>query len=124
MARNIGVQVAEKRDLREAMIYLAQFGISNSMAAKIYKRYKTDLYRIFKENPYKLAEDIRGIGFKTADEIADKAGIAKNAPGRIRGGIIYCLGQNELNGNTCMDKSELRTNCAELMNLSEEEVEN
>ena len=124
MARNIGVQVAEKRDLREAMIYLAQFGISNSMAAKIYKRYKTDLYRIFKENPYKLAEDIRGIGFKTADEIADKAGIAKNAPGRIRGGIIYCLGQNELNGNTCMDKSELRTTCAELMNLSEEEVEN
>lgn len=124
MAASIGAQVEEKRDLREAMIFLTQYGISNTLAAKIYKRYKTDLYRIFKENPYKLAEDIRGIGFKTADEIADKAGIARNAPGRIRGGILYCLSQNELNGNTCMNKDDLMNSCAEMMGISADEVAN
>ena len=64
MALEIGVQVLEKRDLREAVMFLSEYGISDSMAIKIYNRYKGDIYRIFRENPYKLAEEIRGIGFQ------------------------------------------------------------
>lgn len=74
-AMDIAVQIEEKKDMREALIYLQQYGISNTLAVKIFDTYGQELYGIMKENPYRLAEDINGVGFKIADEIAAKIGI-------------------------------------------------
>ena len=122
MARDIGVQIIEKRDLREAVIFLSQYGISDSMALKIYNRFKGDLYAIFRENPYKLADEIRGIGFKTADEIATKAGIPEDSPDRIGCGILYVLNNYAADGNTFMSKEKLVEEAAGLLKVSEEKV--
>lgn len=91
MAREIAVQVEEKKDLREALVYLGQYGISNTLAVKIYETYGMELYGVMKENPYRLAEDIHGVGFKMADEIAARIGIHTDSDYRIRSGILYTL---------------------------------
>lgn len=93
-AREIAVQMEEKKDLREALVYLQQFGITNALAVKIYDTYGSTLYGIMKENPYKLAEDINGVGFKTVDEIAGKIGIHTDSDFRIRSGLLYILLQS------------------------------
>lgn len=90
-AREIAVQMEEKRDLRDAMVYLQQYGITNTLAVKIYDAYGPDLYSILKENPYRLAEDINGVGFKLADELAARIGIRSDSDFRIRSGIFYTL---------------------------------
>ena len=90
-ARDIAEQLLEKRDMREIMLYLQQFGISNTMAIKIYNTYGMSVYHVLKENPYRLAEDVDGIGFKIADEIASKVGILVDSDYRIRSGIMYIL---------------------------------
>lgn len=92
-AMEIAVQMEEKKELREALVYLQQFGISNALAVKIYDAYGMDIYGILKENPYKIAEDISGVGFKRADEIASKTGIRMDSEYRIRSGIMYTLMQ-------------------------------
>lgn len=74
-AQEIAEQTEEKRELRQAMIFLQNYGISLTLAVKIYQTYQLDMYRIIQENPYKLAEDVTGVGFKIADEIAHKVGI-------------------------------------------------
>ncbi len=122
MAAEIGVRVLEKRELREAMLYLSDYGISNSLAVKIYNRYKAELYDVFQKNPYRLAEDIDGIGFKTADEIAEKSGISKNSPQRIRGGLFYILSQNVQEGNTYMPMEKLLESAEELLEITREEA--
>lgn len=91
MAREIAVQMEEKKDLREAFVYLGKYGISNALAVKIYNTYGMELYGIMKENPYRLAEDISGVGFKMADEIAARIGIHTDSDFRIRSGILYTL---------------------------------
>ena len=123
MAMEIGVQVLEKRDLREAVTFLVQYGISDSMALKIYNRYKGDLFRIFRENPYKLVGEIRGIGFMTADEIAGKNGIPSDSPDRIDCGILYCLSAGAGEGNTFMPKKTLLSKACELLKLSADKIE-
>ena len=90
-ARSIAVQFEEKREMRGATIFLQEYGISNQLAVKIYKTYGMDLYTIVKENPYQMAEDIQGVGFKIADDIARKSGLQMDSPNRIRAGIIYVL---------------------------------
>lgn len=90
-AMEIAVQIEEKKDMREALIYLQQYGISNTLAVKIFDTYGQELYGIMRENPYRLAEDISGIGFKIADEIAAKIGIHTDSDYRIRSGILYTL---------------------------------
>ncbi len=90
-AQEIAVQMEEKRDLRDALVYLQQYGISNTLAIKIYNTYGMNLYGVLKENPYKLAEDIVGVGFKMADELAEKIGIHTDSDYRIRSGIFYTL---------------------------------
>ena len=87
-AREIAIQMEEKKDLREALVYLQQFGISNTLAVKIYDTYGMKLYNVMKENPYQLAEDINGVGFKIADEIAAKIGIHTDSDYRIRSGVL------------------------------------
>ena len=75
MAMSIGEQMEEKRDMRQAMMFLQDYGVSMNLAAKIYREYGPAMYGIIKQNPYKLADDIPGVGFKMADEIAARAGI-------------------------------------------------
>ena len=99
-AREIAVQMEEKKDLREALVYLQQYGISNTLAVKIYDTYGMELYGIMKENPYKLAEDISGVGFRIADEIASRIGIHTDSDYRIRSGILYTLLQAVRSGGS------------------------
>ena len=117
MAQKIGSQVAEKRDMREAMIYLQRYGITLNLAAKIFKRYGSDLYRIMEKNPYRLAEDITGVGFKIADEIAMKAGIRSDSDFRIRSGIFYILQQALTSGHVYLPQEEVLTRTRELLGI-------
>ena len=91
MARDIALQVEEKKDMRKAMIYLQKYGVSTTLAAKIYKYYGQNTFRVLEENPYQMADHIQGIGFKTADEIAMHIGIHTDSDYRIRSRIIYTL---------------------------------
>jgi len=106
-AMDIALQMAEKREMRNAMIFLQQFGISDNLAVKIYNTYGERIYKVIKENPYQLSDDIAGVGFKTADEIAGKVGIQIDSDYRIKSGIYYALLQSALDGNTYLPVDEL-----------------
>lgn len=116
-AREIALQMIEKKDMREAFVFLQRYGISNTLAVKIYNRYGMDLYSVMNENPHRLAEDIEGIGFKIADEIAAKIGIHTDSDYRIRSGILYVLLQAAADGHTCLPEELLRERTAELLML-------
>lgn len=90
-AREIAEQVFEKRDMRDALLFLAGFNIPNTLAIRIWQQYGPDIYRIVKENPYRLADDIKGVGFRTADEIARKAGFLADSKFRISSAMLYVL---------------------------------
>lgn len=79
--------------MRQAMMFLQQFGISLTLAVKVYQAYGAKIYSIIRENPYRLADDIQGVGFRIADEIASRAGIRADSDFRIRSGILYALQQ-------------------------------
>ena len=123
IAREIAVQFEEKREMRNAMMFLQQYGISNQMAVKIYQHYGPEMYGVLKENPYRLAEDITGIGFKLADEIATRAGIAGDCDFRVKAGIIYTLGQASQAGHIYVPWEVLLQRAAELLYLSAEDLE-
>lgn len=116
-AREIAVAVCEKRDAREAMTFLQKYGISNTLAIRIYESYGTNLYGILKENPYQLAEDIHGIGFKIADEIAARVGIHTDSDYRIRSGILYALMLAGGEGHCYLPQSILLNKAGELLGL-------
>lgn len=122
-AMEISSQVAEKRDLRQAMIFLQQYGISLNLAVKIYGTYHQDIYRIIKENPYQLADDIQGVGFKIADEIAARVGIRTDSDFRIRSGILYALLQASGEGHTYLPKEELTMRTARLLGVEPSYIE-
>ena len=122
MARSIGEQFEEKREMRSATIFLQDYGISNQLAVKIYKTYGIDLYGVVKETPYKLAEDIQGIGFKIADDIAKKAGFALNDPNRIRAGILYVLGLGTNEGYVYMPEPMLLKEAVYRLEVTAEQV--
>lgn len=122
-AMEIAAQVNEKRDLRQAMIFLQQYGITMNLAVKIYQKYGRDVYGILNENPYRLAEDIDGVGFKTADEIALKAGIRGDSDFRVRSGILYVLTSASSEGHTFLPKEELTKRVKELLGVAEELIE-
>lgn len=107
MAQEIADQLEEKKDMRKAMIFLQQYGISMQLSVKIYQQYGMEMYNIIKYNPYKLADDIQGIGFKIADEIAVKAGISRDSDFRIKSGILYVLMQSGANGHAYLPMKEL-----------------
>ena len=117
MAIEIANQLEEKKDMRKAMIFLQQYGISMSLAVKIYNKYGQEMYRIIKENPYKLADDISGVGFKIADEIAEKAGISRDSDFRIKSAIQYVLSVAGANGHACLPIEELEKMSSELLIL-------
>ena len=121
-AREIAVTVYEKRDAREAMTFLQQYGISNTLAIRIYDTYGMNLYGIMKENPYRLSEDINGIGFKIADEIASKIGIHTDSDYRIRSGILYTLLQAGGEGHCYLPEKLLLQRAGELLGLAPEQM--
>lgn len=91
MARNIAVSYSEKKEMQDAIIFLTGYAISVNLAVKIYNEYGSDLYDVVRTNPYKIAEDITGVGFKTADEIAMRMGIQEDSDFRIRAAVLYTL---------------------------------
>ena len=121
-AREIAEQMEEKKDLRDALVYLQQFGISNVLAIKIYDTYGMQLYGIMKENPYKLAEDIRGVGFKIADSIAAKIGIHTDSDYRIRSGLLYTLLQAVNEGHCYLPMQILLERASRLLEIDEENI--
>lgn len=122
-AREIAEQMEEKRELRQAMVFLQEYGISVNLAVKVYERYGQEIYRIIKENPYRLAEDIAGVGFRTADEIAKKVGIREDSDFRIRSGLLYTLLGASSEGHTCLPEELLLRKAAELLRVPAEAVE-
>ena len=122
-AMEIAEQVEGKRELRQAMIFLQQYGISQTLAAKIYKAYGQELYGILKENPYRLADDIQGVGFRIADEIASRIGIHTDSDFRIRSGILYTLVQASSEGHTCLPAELLAQRASELLGVAPEHIE-
>lgn len=122
-AREIAVTVYEKRDAREAMTFLQTYGISNTLAIRIYETYGLNLYGVMKENPYRLAEDIHGIGFRIADEIAAKIGIHTDSDYRIRSGILYTLQQAGADGHCYLPESRLLARAGELLEIAPELME-
>ena len=123
MARNIAVEYSMKKSMRNAMIFLQEYNISNSLAAKIYERYDEKMYQIVREHPYKIAEDITGVGFKTVDEIAGRVGIKDDFPERIEAGIQYALYTALEEGHTYLPKDLLKQRAGEMLHVSEDLVE-
>lgn len=123
MAREISIQVEEKKDVRKAMIYLQKYGISLALAAKIYGHYGQNVYRVMEENPYQIADTIPGVGFKTADEIAAKIGIHTNSDFRIRSGIFYVLLQSVSEGHIYLPQQELLYRAALLLEVEIHDIE-
>ena len=117
MAQAISEQMESKKEMRQAMMFLQEYGISMSLALKIYNEYGSRMYSIIKENPYRLADDIQGVGFKMADEIAQKVGIFTDSDFRIRSGIYYTLLQSVANGHTYLPQEELLASASELLHV-------
>ena len=123
-AREIAQQVDGQRNMRRAMIFLQNYGITLTMSVKIYNKYNEGVYDILQQNPYRLAEDIDGVGFKTADAIAAKVGIAEDSEYRICCGILYCLGLAVSDGSVYLPEKELLSLAAETLGLEEERIRN
>ena len=117
MAQAISEQMESKKEMRQAMMFLQEYGISMSLALKIYNEYGSRMYSIIKENPYRLADDIQGVGFKMADEIAQKVGIFTDSDFRIRSGIYYTLLKSVANGHTYLPQEELLASASELLHV-------
>ena len=122
-AREIAVQVEEKKDMRKAMIYLQKYGITTTLAAKIYQYYGQKVYKVLEENPYQMADDIQGIGFKTADEIAMHIGLHTYSDFRIRSGIIYTLQQSLTEGHIYLIRETLMHRASVLLEIEIPDME-
>ena len=123
MAMAISEQVEEKKEMRQAMMFLQEYGISMSLAVKIFQEYGPRLYTVIKENPYQLADDIAGVGFKMADEIAKRVGIFTDSDFRIKSGVLYTLLQATANGHTYLPEDELLSQASELLRVEKESIE-
>ncbi len=122
MAMSIGEQMEEKRGMRQATMFLQKYGISVNLAVKIYQEYGPRMYGIIEENPYRLADDIPGVGFKMADEIARKVGIFTDSDYRIKSGVLYTLLQAVGNGHTYLPEDELLASASELLRVDPEQI--
>lgn len=123
-ARKIGQAYQEQRGLTNVIMFFQDYGISTTMAAKIYKEFGENTIQEIKANPYRLSDEIIGIGFKTADRIAQNLGIDPASEYRISSGIQYVLSQGAVNGHTYMPESRLRENTVQLLNINLESILN
>ncbi|WP_310601948.1 SF1B family DNA helicase RecD2 [Anaerosporobacter sp.] len=122
-AQEIGTQFEDKKELRDAMLFLQKYGITNNLAVKIYKQYGSRMYEVIKENPYKLADDINGVGFRIADEIAAKVGIGGDAEFRIKAGVLYVLLQASQSGNVYLPMDSLIAKTAQMLIIEPDRIE-
>lgn len=122
-AMEISAVVLQKKDVRQAMLFLQEYGISQNLALKIYERYGDKTYRVLKENPYRLADDIDGVGFKIADEIAEKVGINRDSDYRVKSCLVYVLQQAMGQGHTCLPYDELVNSALELLGIEQRQME-
>lgn len=122
-AMDIAAQLVDKRDMRKAMIFLQDYGINMNLANKIYSHYGQNIYTIIKQNPYKLADDIDGIGFKIADDIAVKVGIRVDSDFRIKSGIFYILQQASMQGHIYLPMEELEAGVKGLLLIDIPDIE-
>ena len=123
-AETIAASFYEQKEVREVMLFLQSYGISTNFAVKIYKIYGEQTIPLLKENPYRMAQDVTGIGFKTADKVARNMGIEFDSPYRIMAGTKYVLSQAANNGHTYLPKEELIVKASQLMGVDEQLVDN
>ncbi len=116
-AMEIADQIVGKQDVRKAMMFLQEYGINMTLANRIYQQYGNSVYSIIKENPYRLADDLHGVGFKMADEIAQRVGIFMDSDFRIRSGIMYQLLSATANGHMYLPSDELKQQTEVLLQL-------
>lgn len=112
----------KQKDIKEVMVFLQGHGVSTAFAAKIYRKYEKESIAKVKENPYQLADDIWGIGFKTADSIASKMGYGKNDPRRCRSGILYTLNELAEEGHVYAEPEQLVEAATKLLEAEETPV--
>ena len=121
------IQIAEttidQRDRRQAVIFLQQLGISLNLALKIYETYKDELYSIIRTNPYKLADDISGVGFRIADNIAVRSGIEADSDFRIRSGLLFVMNQASASGHTYLPEKELIQSTGVLLGIDMPQID-
>jgi len=122
-AQDISLQIDEKKDMRNAMIFLQKYGISMTLSVKIYDHYGAELYSVIQENPYRLADDIDGIGFQIADEIASKVGIQTDSEFRIRSGLLYTLAQAAGEGHVYLPRRQLLSRTGEMLGILPEDLD-
>lgn len=123
MAMEISSQLEEKKDMRKAMMFLQKYGISSALAVKVYNYYGKNLYSIIETNPYKLVDDISGVGFRIADEIASKSGIVPDSPYRLKCGILHVLSLGANNGHCCMPVASVKNHAEEILQVRIEDIE-
>ncbi len=117
-ARKIAISYSETREFQEVLMFLSGYGINVNLAMKIYNEYGDDVYSIVKDNPYKIAEDIPGVGFKTADEIAEKAGVLRDSVFRKRAAALYTLSQSMGLGHIFLPEKMLTAKVCELIGIN------
>jgi len=117
-ALDIAEQVSEKKDMRDAMMFMSDYGISMNLSVKIYEFYGNRIYEVLKNNPYRMAEDVDGVGFKTVDEIGLRSGIDPESEFRIKSGILYALSTSAADGNVYMTDDELIAKSREILRIS------
>ena len=116
-AHEIAIQIAEKSEMRKVMMFLQKYGISLNLGARIYQKYRDSVYSVLQENPYRLADDISGVGFKIADEIAYRIGIHTDSDYRIKSGLSYTLLQAGGEGHVYLPKEELFKRAEQLLGV-------
>lgn len=121
-AGDISAQMLEKQEMRNATMFLQQYGISMTLGVKIYERYGLEMYDVLQTNPYRLADEMSGVGFRTADEIAKRVGIRADSDFRIRSGILFMLQQAALQGHTFLPAEALTSHTARMLEVDPEEV--
>ena len=123
IAQQIAIQVCEKKDMRRAMLFLQDYGMTDKLAVKVYEYYGDAIYDVLKTNPYRIAEEIEGVGFKTADEIALGSGILINSEYRIRCGVVYALTQAMMGGHTCLPQEKLIEESVRLLSVDADDIQ-
>lgn len=121
-AKTLGAAIAEQRHLQEVMVFLFGLGVPPAFAARIVRRYGKDAVHVVRENPYRLAQEVWGIGFRTADSIAEKLGIARDAPERLEAGLLFALETAVDDGNMHLPDDELVARAAELLSVDADKL--
>lgn len=121
-ARDIGTQAAKQAGMRKAMIFLGNYGISLSLGIRIYNAYGDEMYTILRDNPYRMADEIPGVGFLTADRIAQAIGIAPESEFRVKSGILFVLMRAAADGSVYLPEDMLCAQAEELLGVGEEAI--